>query len=67
MPLAKGVNPSVLPATRGKILRQTGFFSLGKATSQGGGKLNSNQFYSAWKLTFCHILLVVEGFDKYAH
>ncbi len=34
--LGKGMNPSVLPAM-GKILGQTGFFSLGQATSLGEG------------------------------
>ena len=41
----------------------TGFFSFDKATSLG--KLNSNQVYSASKLTLCIILPMMEGFDKY--
>ena len=35
------------------------------ATRQGEGKLNSNQFKSAWKLTLCHILSMAEGLAKY--
>ena len=38
----KGMNPIILPSAMGKIVGQTKFFSLGKATSLGEGKLNSN-------------------------
>ena len=37
--LGKGMNPIILPPAMGRIGRQTGFFSLGEATSLGEGKL----------------------------
>ena len=37
--LGKGMNPIILPPDMGKIVGQTRFFSLGKATSLGEGKL----------------------------
>ena len=37
--LGKGMNPSILPPAMGKIEGQTVFFSFGKATSLGEGKL----------------------------
>ena len=37
--LGKGMNPIILPPAMGKIVGQTGFFSLDKATSLGEGKL----------------------------
>ena len=37
--LGKGMNPIILPPAMGKIVGQTGLFSLGKATSLGEGKL----------------------------
>ena len=37
--LGKGMNPVILPPSMGKIVGQTGFFSLGEATSLGEGKL----------------------------
>ena len=37
--LGKGMNPFTLPPAMGKIVGQTGFFSLGEATSLGEGKL----------------------------
>ena len=37
--LGKGMNPIILPPAMGKIVGQTGFFSLGEATSLGEGKL----------------------------
>ena len=37
--LGKGMNPIILPPAMGKIVGQTSFFSLGKATSLGEGKL----------------------------
>ena len=37
--LGKGMNPIILPLAMSKIVGQTGFFSLGKATSLGEGKL----------------------------
>ena len=37
--LWKGVNPIILLPAMGKIVGQTRFFSLGKATSLGEGKL----------------------------
>ena len=37
--LGKGMNPIILPSAMGKIVGQTGFFSLGEATSLGEGKL----------------------------
>ena len=33
--LGKGMNPIIIPPAMGKIVRQTRFFSLGKATSLG--------------------------------
>ena len=43
--LGKGMNPIIRPTAMGKIVGQTGFFSLGEATSLGEGKLlNSNLF-----------------------
>ena len=33
------MNPNILPPAMGKIGGQTGFFSLGEATSLGEGKL----------------------------
>ena len=33
------MDPIILPPAKGKIVRQTRFFSLGKATSRGEGKL----------------------------
>ena len=38
--LGKGMNPIILPSAMGKIVGQTGFFSLGEATSLGKGKLS---------------------------
>ena len=37
--LGKGMNPIILPPAMGKTVGQTGFFSLGEATSLGEGKL----------------------------
>ena len=37
--LGKGMNPTILSPTIGKIAEQTGFFKLGMATSLGEGKL----------------------------
>ena len=37
--LGKGMNPIILPPAIGRIVGQTRFFSLGKATSLGEGKL----------------------------
>ena len=37
--LGKGINPIILPPAMGKIVGQTRFFSLSKATSLGEGKL----------------------------
>ena len=37
--LGKVMNPIILPPAMGKIVGQTGFFSLGEATSLGEGKL----------------------------
>ena len=37
--LGKGMNPIILPPAMGKIVEQTGFFSLSEATSLGEGKL----------------------------
>ena len=37
--LGKGMNPIILLPGMGKIVGQTGFFSLGEATSLGEGKL----------------------------
>ena len=37
--LEKGMNPIIPPPAMGKIVGQTSFFSLGKATSLGEGKL----------------------------
>ena len=37
--LGKGMNPIILPPAMGKIVGQIRFFSLGKATSLGEGKL----------------------------
>ena len=37
--LGKGMNPIILPPAMGKIVGQTEFFSLGKTTSLGEGKL----------------------------
>ena len=34
--LGKGMNPVILPPAMGKIVRQTGFFSLDEATSLEG-------------------------------
>ena len=45
--LGKGMNPIILPPAMDKIVWQTGFFILGKATSLGEGKLKSNQLNSA--------------------
>ena len=46
--LGKGMNPIILPPAMGKIVGQTGFFSLGEATSLGERKtLNSNLLNSA--------------------
>ena len=38
--LGKGMNPIILPSAMGKMVGQTGFFSLGEATSLGEGKLS---------------------------
>ena len=37
--LGKDVNPIILPPAMGKIVGQTRFFNLGKATNLGEGKL----------------------------
>ena len=37
--LGKGMNPIIPPPAMGKIVGQTGFFSLGEATSLREGKL----------------------------
>ena len=37
--LGKGMNPIILPLGMDVIVGQTGFFSLGEATSLGEGKL----------------------------
>ena len=37
--LGKGMNSIILPPAMGKIVGQTGSFSLGEATSLGEGKL----------------------------
>ena len=37
--LGKGMNPIILPPAMGKIVGQTGFFSLGEVTCLGEGKL----------------------------
>ena len=37
--LGKGMNPIILPPAMDKIVGQTEFFSLGKATNLGEGKL----------------------------
>ena len=37
--LGKSMNPIILPPAMGKIVGQTGLFSLGEATSLGEGKL----------------------------
>ena len=37
--LGKGTNPIILPPAMGKLVGQTGFLSLGEATSLGEGKL----------------------------
>ena len=42
------MNPIILPSSYGQIVGQTGFFSLGEATSLGEEKtLNSNLLNSA--------------------
>ena len=37
--LGKGMNPIIHPLAMGRFVGQTGFFSLGEATSLGEGKL----------------------------
>ena len=37
--LEKGMNPTILSSSMGKIVKQTGLFSLGMRTSLGEGKL----------------------------
>ena len=37
--LAKVMNPTILPLTKGKLVRQTGFISLFIGTGLGEGKL----------------------------
>ena len=44
--LGKGMNPIILPPAMSKIVGQTGFFSLGEATSRRK-TLNSNLLNSA--------------------
>ena len=58
MPLGK--YESICSSNQGKIVDKTRFFNLGKAT-KGRKTLNSNQLYSALKLSLCHILLVMES------
>ena len=60
--LAKGMNPTILPRTMGKIVDQTGLFSLCMVTGLGEGKLISNQLNSVLKkLTLCRILHLQRG------
>ena len=60
------MNPIILPPAMGKIVGQTGFFSLGEATSLGEGKLWIQTCETPLKkLTLCHILPERRGLGKY--
>ena len=66
--LEKGKDPFVLLPARKKNVGQTGFISLGKATSLEEGKLRIQTSFSLLKkLSYDCILPVAEGLGKYIH
>ena len=57
----KGMHLNILPLAMGKIVDETGLFSLDMTTGLGEGKtLNSNQFNFAWQIDLLSHLIPVE-------
>ena len=61
------MNPIILPPAMGKIVGQTGFFSLGEATSLGEGKLWIQPVKLCLKNWPCVISCPSGGVGKYGY
>ena len=59
------MNPIILPPAMGKIVGQTGFFSLGEATSLGEGKLGIKPVKHRLKIDLVSYPVRAEGLGKY--
>ena len=55
--IGKSIILTTISLVMGKIVGQTGLFSLGMAIGQENRKLKSNQLKSVSKFTLCHILI----------